>query len=469
MEIETLESLPGSGKTEVVIREIVQNKDIYKKIVWIAPTIELIKATSNRFKKNGIDVTVFHSEQIDDESVYKRVIDFKSLNSDAYFIMITQAAYCTMLSSLTNNDILVIDEEIQMQSGFIRAKNNESISLIKDYISFSEYSGKENIGTLSLCKSLDEFDRDEFVYTGRVKTLLRHVSRKEETVIYLRKESEGVMFDYHILPNIEYIKQNKRVLYIGYNVSNSISFKLYEAISDIRFKRSDLEKNLRFTAYNAHANIYYLFKDYIGNMTLSTISGTDKDAIRELVNGTGICDNCLYVKQEKDNGLSSIDFNFTDSHKLPARPEGLNKHEWMDKTNIVLLGNYYLDTAIRSLFSKLDISMDQEMLRHIPTLVQQLTRSKIRTNCSDELNIIVISETTAIKLASIFKTSMTINLNINRDIKIKRQNGRPSKTDEDKKLRKKYSDRIRKLRSRTSLTREEKQEMARLTLILEKK
>ncbi|GAN84008.1 DEAD/DEAH box helicase [Novacetimonas hansenii] len=411
--IETLNAIPAAGKTHAAITYIKETFGITKsKILYVLPTKEVINEVYNKLLEQGIEqVTKIYGDDNISTSVQERIVDFVINQESPYILMITNRAAMMLSDRLTGFDLVVIDEEIPSFGVTERhlPTNNE------DQMASCEYFFTYISRTTTCFKGLSKLSLNHSSY--------KNINKEDEIYKVFNEMFENMdkgTFDYYILDNEldklldeesdtnslhimsimrpTFFKQQKEVIYLGYDIENANSSLVYKALYNYQFKQSKLEKKLRFKQYSNKVVISYIFNERIGKQAISNNERLQQQ-VKEYVENNSFNNDCLY----RTNIKMKSKVKFFNSEEIMAKPHGINNPKWTQKTKIVLLNLFYTNPYESMFFQNMGYEpADIEAGRNVNMIVQQITRSAIRHNTGETINVLVLDQNTALSAASAF-------------------------------------------------------------------
>lgn len=465
-DIETISSIPGSGKTEVVLNELKNsfiNDKIHGKNVIVCPTTLLIKSISERLTSLNLEHVSLHSnsENLSGDTVKDSVINYYQ-NNDNFILIITCETFKTVSSSLNDTDMLIIDEKIDEEYHYHSYKEKTSIDFFNRYFTIEKTLDNKNYGILKLrnrsnLNTCDSVVKDHF---SKITKYLR-----DEYIIIAKttvNDESHLTLEYCILPNPKYFFKGKRVIYMGNDLESQMSTILYKNLFNIEFKKSPLQNNLRFTSYTTKVKINYMFDGVLGNYKISYQEEEQRKQFKNYVENISV--PTLFSCQENKWKISPI--KNSNLETIPKNPVGIDKPSWSSYNNVTLLTNTIISPTEYSFYVNLlgeEYSDHIKNQRQVENLFQSATRGSIRNN-SPYYEITVYSEYHARQLSKFFPNSTLYKITDHDIVLISKKKGKTSYiSTSEKKIREKIRNRIYYLKNKNSLTLTEQNQLLSIT------
>lgn len=423
--INTLNAIPAAGKTQVAIDYIADNfGNKFNKVLYVLPTKNVIEEVYKRLSNsvNKKFITKIYGDD-SDYSVQKNIVDYM-VNQPAQGILMITSAACMLLSDrLVGFDLVVIDEELasfSVKKAKLQTVNLDQKAAFEFFFTYVNYKKTNFPKLLKLTLNHSEFadiDKQDDGLYDFFKDILTELEHGTFDMFINEDEYEALLngsAGLHIMKvlNPKFFTKQKEVLYLGYDLENTLSSLVYRKVYGFVFKQSELTKNLRFINYSNPVEITYMFAGKVGKQTIAGYGSKkegNKEAQAQIINFIKENDwnkDCLY---RKNIDLGEV-IHFENSHQIEAMPHGINKPEWMSKTKITILNLFYLNPVEASFLKLLGYSKEEiENGRNVNMIVQQITRSAIRHNNGTPIKVFVLNEDTALGVAKAFKNSTLIH------------------------------------------------------------
>lgn len=404
--------LPGKGKTEEAINNIVKNfinNSVYTSI-YVVPSIELSRQIVQRLVEIGILIDFIHeinSETDSKLSVKKQIVEHrKKYGTPGYLksiLIITHASFMNLDNqNIPENDVY-IDEAINlMKETIIDSSSSIVRSIILDYLKIRDYD--KNYYELYLDKNTftnQEFDNliytHEMIKAAESKDCFSLIRKEDYDSFKNNKNFKCSVFS---VKDINFIGDTN-LHTLGFDIQNSemaLVLKTFFGHSFDEIKSNDTSKY----SYSNDIFVHYLSDEDIGNSKLRGNILLQNEIINTL----------------KDLELDShnlTDFNTiglqanTSEFEVSACSHGINKPEWMDNDITVILSNYRMNRSTSRFYQDFGYSIKElDRARDISIKAQIFTRSSIRTDSTEDVHLYVLDLRTAEGIKEIFENSNVI-------------------------------------------------------------